>query len=128
MPPHLRIARPVRDLERSAAMYERGLGLERIGGFVDHAGFDGVMLGWPGAGQHFEFTHCRHHPVEPRATPEDLVVLYVPDRAEWQARCEALRAAGFVEVEPFNPYWKERGRTFADRDGYRLVLQHAEWP
>jgi hypothetical protein len=29
----LRIARPVRDLERSAAMYAQGLGLEVIGSF-----------------------------------------------------------------------------------------------
>jgi hypothetical protein len=27
------------------------------GRFEDHAGFDGVMLGEPGAPYHFEFTH-----------------------------------------------------------------------
>lgn len=127
MQPHLRIARPVRDLERSASMYERGVGLQRLGGFADHAGFDGVMLGWPGAGWHFELTACRHHPVAPSPSVEDLVVLYLPDRAEWEAKCQRVLAAGFTEVEAFNPYWQDEGRTFADPDGYRLVLQCASW-
>ena len=48
MPPHLRIARPVIDLARSAKLYRDGLGLELLGSFEDHAGFDGVMLGVPG--------------------------------------------------------------------------------
>jgi hypothetical protein len=35
--------------------------------------------------------------------------------------------AGFLEVPSFNPYWAERGRTFQDCDGYRVVLERAEW-
>lgn len=128
MPAHLRIARPVRDLERSAALYERGLGLTRLGAFVDHAGFDGVMLGPPGAGYHLEFTHCRAHPVAPTPSAEDLLVFYLPDEAQALLRCEALLEAGFIEVEPFNPYWKQRGRSFRDDDGYTLVIQQAPWP
>ena len=27
----------------------------------------------------------------------------------------------------FNPYWETRGRTYEDPDGYRVVLQQAEW-
>lgn len=63
MPGHLRIARPVTDLDRAVRMYVDGLGLQALGGFRDHEGFDGVMLGEPGAGHHLEFTVCRHHPV-----------------------------------------------------------------
>ena len=66
---------------------------------------------------HLEFAVCRAHPVEPSPTPEDLVVLYVPERSEWAERCAAAVAAGFTEVSPFNPYWGERGRTFEDPDG-----------
>jgi catechol 2,3-dioxygenase-like lactoylglutathione lyase family enzyme len=124
---HLRIARPVRDLERSATLYERGLGLKRLGAFVDHAGFDGVMLGHAGAGYHLEFTRCRAHPIDPTPSAEDLLVFYVPDEALAMRRCEALLEAGFVEVEPFNPYWKQRGRSFRDEDGYTLVVQCAPW-
>jgi len=125
--PHLRVARPVTDLQRSVTQYQQGLGLARIGGFVDHEGFDGVMLGHPAGGYHFEFTHCRHHPVAPSPTPEDLIVFYVPDEAAWAARCAALLTAGFREIEPFNAYWARAGRTFEDADGYRLVIQRAAW-
>src|SRR5262245_43491350 len=59
MKTHLRIARPVTDLERSVRMYRDGLGLSEIGRFADHAGFDGVMLGRAGMDYHFEFTFCR---------------------------------------------------------------------
>lgn len=108
-------------------MYCRGLGLCVVGRFEDHDGFDGVMLGLKGSGYHFEFTHSRTHPVVPAATPEDLLVFYVPTAAEWQAACASMLAAGFKQVSSFNPYWETRGRTYEDPDGYRVVLQQAEW-
>ena len=127
MKPKLRIARPVTDLERMAAMYCRGLGLAEVGRFSDHGGFDGVMLGLEGGDYHFEFTRCRTHPVTPAPTPEDLLVFYLPDAGEWQRTCQRMIEAGFIEVASFNPYWARQGRTFADADGYRVVLQQAGW-
>ncbi|HZE59052.1 MAG TPA: VOC family protein [Burkholderiales bacterium] len=123
----MRIARPVSALQRSVAMYRDGLGLLELGRFEDHDGFDGVILGTPGQPYHFEFTYCRTHPVVPAPTPEDLIVFYVPERAEWQQACAAMLRAGFVEVPSFNPYWQRHGRTFEDPDRYRVVLQGAEW-
>ena len=108
-------------------MYCRGLGLHVIGAFENHDGFDGVMLGVEGSNYHFEFTRFRDHPVAPAPTPEDLVVLYMPAAAEWQAACAAMSAAGFKQVTSFNPYWEARGRTFVDPDGYRIVLHQSEW-
>lgn len=127
MPHHLRIARPVTDLARTTDMYSRALGLRVIGRFEDHDGFDGVMLGVAEAGYHFEFTHCRTHPVRPTPTVEDLIVFYVPGVSEWEAMCASMVAAGFEHVVAFNPYWEARGRTYADSDGYRVVLERAEW-
>jgi hypothetical protein len=108
-------------------MYRRGLGLEEIGRFVDHDGFDGVMLGVPGGDHHFEFTHSRRHGATPTPTPEDLIVFYLPGTSDWEAACAALVVAGFVEVASFNPYWDVRGRTFEDPDRYRVVLQNDAW-
>lgn len=125
---HMRIARPVADIARSQAMYCKGLGLHITGSFRDHDGFDGVMLGGQDLDYHFEFTRCRTHPVAPSPTPEDLVVFYLPDPADWQAACERMLGAGFREAEPFNPYWRQRGRAFEDADGYRVVLQNEAWP
>ncbi|WP_062535451.1 VOC family protein [Mizugakiibacter sediminis] len=124
---HLRIARPVSDLERARTMYCRGLGLRVVGSFENHAGFDGVMLGMPGGAFHLEFTRCRTHAVAPAPTVEDLLVFYVPSAAEWESRCAAMQAAGFEAVASFNPYWEADGRTFRDRDGYRVVLQRGDW-
>lgn len=108
-------------------MYCHGLELEVLGSFQNHAGFDGVMVGAPDGPFHFEFTRCRDHPVTPSPTPEDLVVAYLPDDAAWRSACERMVAAGFEAAASFNPYWDERGRTFLDIDGYRIVLQRAEW-
>lgn len=127
MTSHLRIARPVNDLERASRMYQAGLGLSVVGSFEGHDGFDGVMLGVPGAAHHFEFTVCRSHPLAPSPTPEDLVVLYEPDEERWSATCERMAEAGFREVASFNPYWDRLGRTFEDHDGYRVVVQNAAW-
>lgn len=127
MPLHLRIARPVSNLEHSVALYRNALGLEEIARFENHEGFDGVMLGKSGLDYHLEFTYCRTHPVVPAPTPEDLLVFYLPELEEWETACQRMLAAGFTEVASFNPYWQYHGRTFADPDGYRIVLQQAAW-
>ena len=127
MPTQLRIARPVTDMVEAVAMYKLGLGLEVIGRFENHDGFDGTMLGASGEDFHFEYTVCREHPLRPSPTQEDLLVYYIPETHVWEQRCSSLLAAGFKEVRSFNPYWARNGRTFEDQDGYRLVIQHAAW-
>ncbi|WOZ79127.1 VOC family protein [Kosakonia sacchari] len=124
---HMRIARPVTDLELTCRMYCDALELNKIADFIDHDGFSGVMVGHRSAPWHIEFTLCHHHPVKPAATAEDLLVLYYPDAAEWTARCEAMRKAGFTEVVSFNPYWDISGKSWQDNDGYRVVLQNRAW-
>ncbi|MEH8343827.1 VOC family protein [Klebsiella quasipneumoniae] len=124
---HMRIARPVSELETSASMYCAGLGLQELGSFTDHEGFSGIMIGSADAGWHLEFTHCRHHPVTPSPGDEDLLVLYYPQRQAWEAQCSAMDAAGFLRVTAFTPYWEVNGVTFVDRDGYRTVLQNRAW-
>ncbi len=122
-----RIARPVTNLARSVAMYKHGLGLEEIGSFSDHDGFDGAMLGVKGENYHFEFTFCKTHPLSPTPTQEDLLVFYVSDPPDWTRKCSSMLEAGFKEVKSFNPYWDTAGRTFEDQDGYRVVIQQAAW-
>jgi hypothetical protein len=126
--PHLRVARPVTDPARSAEMYCRGLGFDVLGQFKDHGGFDGMMVGHPSAGYHLELVRASQHSVRPTPTVEDLLVFYIPNADEWQNRCDAMLAAGFRLVAPFNLYWSERGQTYADHDDYRTVLERANWP
>ncbi|POZ61010.1 glyoxalase [Chromobacterium alticapitis] len=126
--PHLRIARPVSSLALSKAMYCEGLNFQVLGGFSGHDGFDGVMLGLPGAAYHLEFIVSHQHPAPPTPTVEDLLVFYLPDHAEWEAACACMRAAGFAQAPSANPYWEVKGVTFVDHDGYRTVLQNAKSP
>ena len=123
----LRIARPVTDLERSTQMYIVGMKLFELDRFENHAGFDGVMLGRADLNFHFEFTRSRRAPVTPSPTLEDLVVIYLPDHGEWLESSNNMLEAGFVVTPSFNPYWEQRGRTFVDADGYRVVLENDRW-
>jgi hypothetical protein len=34
---------------------------------------------------------------------------------------------GHDRVRSSNPYWEERGATFEDPDGYRIVFENAAW-
>lgn len=122
----VRIARPTDRLEEVVAFYEIGLGLPRLGDFEDHAGYSGVMIGFPDASVHLEFT--RHDEGSPGTAPSDdnLLVLYVPDRAAIEACVDRLRSMGHHPVPPANPYWEGRSLTVPDPDGWRLVLVHAD--
>lgn len=124
----LRIARPTDRLEEVVRFYREGLGLQEMGGFRNHDGFDGVMLGLPEAPWHLEFTHQHGHAVGDAPTRDHLLVLYLPEAKAWHGALERMAAAGFKPVPSWNPYWDRKGRTFQDPDGYRVVLQNAAWP
>ncbi|MFG0297238.1 MAG: VOC family protein [Maioricimonas sp. JB045] len=124
---HLRVARPTDQLEAVVAFYRDGLGFDLLGEFRDHDGFDGVMLGHAGAGYHLEFTRCRGHAAGRAPTRDNLLVFYLPERDEWQQAVDRMRTCGHEPVAAFNPYWDRQGVTFEDPDGYRVVLQNAQW-
>jgi catechol 2,3-dioxygenase-like lactoylglutathione lyase family enzyme len=126
--PQLRVARPSRNLRATVSFYTRSLGLEVLDAFVDHAGFDGVILGRAGWPYHLEVTRRRAEPIVPRPTTEDLLVFYFPDHARWRRAVRRLLDAGVTAVRSENPYWDRIGLTFVDPDGYRLVLANADWP
>lgn len=127
MAPVLRVARPTDQLAAVVRFYRDGLGLAVIASFEDHAGFDGVMLGQPHAPYHLEFTTRRGHSAGRAPSQDNLLVLYLPDADEWRRAVERMAAHGYAPVPSYNPYWDVRGRTFEDPDGYRVVLQNAQW-
>lgn len=125
---HLRVARPTDNLVEVVKFYRGGLGFEVLYQFTDHDGFDGVMLGHKDAGYHLEFTHKRDHYSGKARTQENLLVFYLPCREVWQHAVKHLEDQGYKSIKSFNPYWDQRGKTFEDPDGYRVVLQNASWP
>lgn len=123
----LRVARSTDDIEALLHFYQNGLGFELLYRFEGHDGFDGVMLGRPGAPYHFEFTRAHGHSAGRAPTQENLLVFYIPRPEDWQAAVSRMEDVGFAAVPAFNPYWDRSGRTFEDPDGYRIVIQQAEW-
>lgn len=123
----VRIARPTERLEQVVRFYVDGLGLTVLESFRDHEGIDGVMVGLPDAPVHLEFTRHRARPAGRAPSDDHLLVFYLPDRSDWLASVERLRAAGYGAVPSSNPYWDRDGMTFEDPDGYRVVLENAAW-
>jgi catechol 2,3-dioxygenase-like lactoylglutathione lyase family enzyme len=123
----MRVARPTDHLESVARFYRDGLGFAELFRFEDHAGFNGVMLGLPGAPYHLEFTTAQGHRAGRAPTADNLLVFYLPDAQQWNDAVARLRSAGYEPVASFNPYWDRDGLTFEDPDRYRIVLQHDTW-
>ena len=118
----VRIARATDRLNQILCFYRDGIGLPMLGGFEDHAGYDGVIVGLPGADRQLEFTQ-HVNPVH-RSPPggDDLLVLYYVDAAERDAVVARLASLGFAPVPPENPFWNDSGVTVPDPDVFRVVL------
>jgi catechol 2,3-dioxygenase-like lactoylglutathione lyase family enzyme len=120
----VRIARHTDQLDAVVRFYRDGIGLPEVGGFRDHAGYDGVFLALPGTDAHLELTTGGAH-AAPQPHPETLLVLYLGDETAVRAVADRLDAE---PVASANPYWDEHGLTFADPDGFRVVLVPEAWP
>jgi len=117
----LRVARHTNNFTSLIEFYCGALGLEQLGEFRGHDGYDGIFLGKKGAGWHLEFTKSdeapNHHPDD-----DDLLVYYVETEQEYTELNQQIQNKGFQPVEPANPYWKANGTTYVDPDGFRIVL------
>ncbi len=118
----VRVARQTDRLPAVVAFYRDVVGLPVIGGFDDHDGYTGVMLGVPGEAAHLEFTtHSSGSPGQ-SGGEDDLLVIYA-DRDGVQAAVARAEAAGVEAVPAVNPYWGGVGGVvLLDPDGRRLVL------
>src|SRR5512134_3280321 len=103
----VRFARPTDRLDDVLRFYEEGLGLRRIDSFEGHAGYTGVMLGLPGEEVHLELTAREDGSPGPAPTRDNLLVLYLRDRAAIDATEGRMRELGHDPVEPENPYWRD---------------------
>lgn len=119
----VRIARPTDRLDEVVRFYVDGLGLRELYRFENHAGYDGVMVGLPGADYHLEFTS--HVDGSPGAAPsaENLLVLYFDGAAPMFDVVERLGEFGVEPVSVENPYWAANGgMAFPDPDGWIVML------
>jgi catechol 2,3-dioxygenase-like lactoylglutathione lyase family enzyme len=120
-----RVARPTNQIDKIIEFYQMGLGLEKIGGFQGHSGYDGVMFGLPSNSYHLEFTQSEEKVDLPTPTKEHLLIFYFPNLFELKRIVHRLASMGYNEVEPENPYWAGGGVTIEDPDGWRIVLMNS---
>jgi catechol 2,3-dioxygenase-like lactoylglutathione lyase family enzyme len=119
----VRVARQTARLPAIVAFYRDGLGLEEVGRFENHEGYNGVLLAVSGTGTHLEFTATDHLP-PPVPHPESLLVLYLGSQAAVDRVLGRLKAD---IVPPQNPYWNRHALTVEDPDGFRVVLSARRW-
>lgn len=116
-----RYARHTDDIDRLVKFYTDIIGLERLGGFEEHAGYNGVFLGQKGKDWHIEFTtspeRADHH-----ADADDLLVFYCDSREQMDDIIERATAKNIATVKPKNDYWQHNGVTLADPDGFLVVV------
>ena len=120
-----RFARHTNNLEKIKAFYVHVLGLEVLGGFKNHNGYDGIFLGKPNENWHLEFTKSDEvatHVFD----DDDLLVFYPNSKLEFEVIMENVKQHAISFVETKNPYWKnlaiQQGKMFLDPDGYRIVV------
>ncbi|MFF9688266.1 VOC family protein [Streptomyces sp. NPDC014623] len=128
-PPRARTARPSRDLRAAERFWVSGLGLEVL--YRQEAdGTPGrhslLMVGRPDATWHLELVHDPAVPVDPRPTPEDLLVV-CPGEPLPGSLVERLGRQERKRVSARNPYGDPWGVTLQDTDGYPLVLSTRAW-
>lgn len=118
----MRIARPTDKFEQVIDFYESGLGLQRVGEFLNHEGYDGVMFGLPDMNYHLEFTrHISGTPC-PAPTKDNLFVFYLPNWETVTQVANRLQNRGYPAMTAENPYWGDDSITIEDPDGWRIVL------
>lgn len=118
-----RYARHTNNLEQLKSFYIEVMGLELLGGFENHDGYNGVFLGKQDENWHLEFTQSdevANHTFD----DDDLLVFYPNSKLEFELLKEKLEHHSVQFVKSKNPYWNENGIQFLDPDGFGIVISH----
>ncbi len=118
-----RFARHTNNLEQLKSFYIDVLGLELLGGFENHHGYDGIFIGNPAENWHLEFTKS-NEVVSFSFSEEDLLVFYPNTQLEFDAIIDQLQKNKIECKESQNPYWNVNGKMVLDPDGYRVVISN----
>jgi len=116
-----RLARHTQKLQPIIDFYCGVLGFEILGKFENHDHYDGVFIGRPNSDWHLEFTVSDE---TPQHLPEedDLLVFYAESNEKFLEICQKLEDNNIESIKPKNPYWNNNGKTYADPDGFRIVI------
>lgn len=117
-----RVARPTARLEEIRQFYGEVLEMDLVSSFSDHSGYSGFIFKLPGQDVELEFIYQENIKRYPKPTPENLLVWYIDNPLEWEKKIKSLEDRKVKEVQPENPWWEGRSRTFEDPDGWRIVI------
>ncbi|MHA3788842.1 VOC family protein [Flavobacterium hauense] len=116
-----RAARHTDNPDPITTFYTEILGLEILGSFKDHNGYDGVFIGQPRADWHLEFTTSAE-PAHHQPDEDDLLVFYPASAAEYTTITARFAKHNIPTAEPKNPYWKVNGTLYKDPDGFGVMI------
>jgi catechol 2,3-dioxygenase-like lactoylglutathione lyase family enzyme len=123
----LGVARPTEKLEDVVRFYRDGVGLAELRHSENHGDIGRVTLGPPDAPYYLEFTEAHGELAGRAPTKATILVICLPSESEWTDTVVRMEKSGYKPVLSCNPFWHQHEMTFEDPDGYRVVLQHAEW-
>lgn len=102
--------------------WTRVVGLDLLGRFDDHEGYDGIILGYLNETWELELTWHTSNAIHSAPTDEDIIVLYMSASLADDLH-HRLHAAAFPSRSHANPYWEANGATiYTDPDGYALIV------
>lgn len=116
-----RYARHSQNINELKKFYIEIAGLESLGGFENHNGYDGVFLGIKGAAWHLEFTKSEEVP-QHTFDPDDILVFYVDSKFELVEIQKKIQSLGMAIGTPKNPYWVQHGIMVSDPDGHPVMF------
>lgn len=120
---NVRFARHTNNLEAIKSFYIGILGLELLGSFENHNGYDGVFIGIPNTDWHLEFTKSNEE-IAFNCNEDDILVFYPNTKIEFNVLISNLLRHNISSITSKNPYWNENGKMYLDPEGYRVVISH----
>jgi hypothetical protein len=100
--------------------YTTIIGLDILGSFENHDGYDGIFIGLKNKDWHLEFTQSEEK-VNHKPDEDDLIILY-PDIENFKRIKETILKNNTPVLKAKNPYWNTNGITIYDPDKYRVVI------
>ncbi|WP_345948297.1 VOC family protein [Mucilaginibacter sp. PAMB04274] len=117
----MRVARHTANLQPLIHFYHHVLGLEILGRFDGHDGYDGIFLGLANNNWHLEFTVSDNLP-QHQPDEDDLLVFYPETEQAYNELKTKFAQHNISPVRAKNSYWNSNGVTYTDPDGYRMVI------